>query len=546
MPLRVGLAQINTTVGDMRANVDTIAHMIGSAKNENVDLVVFPEMCICGYPPEDLLCKPKFLNDNEAYLQSLASQTNGITTIVGLAEGIPTQCYNTAAVLENGQVKAVYRKGVLPNYGVFDEKRYFTPGQKPVIIEKKQLRIAITICEDIWNLEWLDTFFREQQIDLIVNISASPFNAGKDQQRQAILADCSLHFNCPVAYCNLVGGQDELVFDGRSMIVNTKGNVILQAKEFCEDLLIADFHDKDSKCITIKPVGSPCHLGDPLDEIDEIYQALVLGTRDYVRKNGFSKVVIGLSGGIDSALVAAIAVQALGKENVVGVTMPSKFNTNETRCDAEKLAENLGIEFHNVHIAETLDAFSKTLENITGWDEDGLAYENLQARIRGTILMSYSNQFGWLVLTTGNKSETAVGYSTLYGDTAGGFAVIKDVPKTLIYKLCRSINDKSGSEVIPETTITRPPSAELRPDQKDSDSLPDYDVLDSILKNYIELDHSAAELIEAGFDEDTLRQVIRLVDRNEYKRRQSPPGIKITPRAFGKDRRMPITNRYNP
>jgi len=546
MPLRVGLAQINTTVGDMRANVDTIAHMIGSAKNENVDLVIFPEMCICGYPPEDLLCKPKFLNDNEAYLQSLASQTNGITTIVGLAEGIPTQCYNTAAVLENGQVKAVYRKGVLPNYGVFDEKRYFTPGQKPVIIEKKQLRIAITICEDIWNLEWLDTFFREQQIDLIVNISASHFNAGKDQQRQAILADCSHHFNCPVAYCNLVGGQDELVFDGCSMIVNSKGNVILQAKEFCEDLIIADFPDKDRKSTAIKPVSSSCHLGEPLDEIDEIYQALVLGTRDYVRKNGFSKVVIGLSGGIDSALVAAIAVQALGKENVVGITMPSKFNTNETRCDAEKLAENLGIEFHTVPIAETLDAFSKTLENLTGWNEDGLAYENLQARIRGTILMSYSNQFGWMVLTTGNKSETAVGYSTLYGDTAGGFAVIKDVPKTLVYKLCRSINDKSGSEVIPETTITRPPSAELRPDQKDSDSLPDYDVLDSILKNYIELDHSAAELIESGFDEDTVRRVIRLVDRNEYKRRQSPPGIKITPRAFGRDRRMPITNRYNP
>ena len=546
MPLRVGLAQINTTVGDMQANVDNIAHMIGSAKNENVDLVVFPEMCICGYPPEDLLCKPKFLTDNEAYLQSLASQTNGITTIVGLAEGVPTQCYNTAAVLENGQVKAFYRKGVLPNYGVFDEKRYFTPGGKPVIIEKKRLRIAITICEDIWNLEWLDGFFREQQIDLIINISASPFNAGKDQQRQAILADCSRHFNCPVAYCNLVGGQDELVFDGRSMIVNAKGNVILQAKEFCEDLIIADFPDKDSKATIIKPVSSSSHLGEPLDEIDEIYQALVLGTRDYVRKSGFSKVFIGLSGGIDSALVAAIAVQALGKENVVGVTMPSKFNTKETRCDAEKLAENLGIEFHTVPIAETLDVFTKTLENITGWDEDGLAYENLQARIRGTILMSYSNQFGWLVLTTGNKSETAVGYSTLYGDTAGGFAVIKDVPKTLVYKLCRSINEKTGSEVIPETTITRPPSAELRPDQKDSDSLPDYDLLDAILKNYIELDHSANELIEAGFDEDTVRRIIRLVDRNEYKRRQSPPGIKITPRAFGKDRRMPITNRYNP
>jgi len=547
MHLRVGLAQINTTVGDMRANTDAIARMIDAAKAKQVDLVIFPEMCACGYPPEDLLHKPKFLNDNEVALQSLADQMNGITAIVGLAEGSPTQCYNAAAVLEDRQIKATYRKGVLPNYGVFDEKRYFTPGQKPVIIEMDSLQIAITICEDIWNLEWLDSFFREQQqIDLIINISASPFNAGKNQQRQEMLADCSRHFNCPVAYCNLVGGQDELVFDGRSMIVDAEGNVVLQAKEFCEDLIIADLADKNSKSAAIKPVSSSCHLDEPLDKIDEIYQALVLGTRDYVRKNGFSKVVIGLSGGIDSALVAAIAVEALGKENVVGITMPSRFNTSETQSDAQILADNLGIEFHTVPIADALDSFSIMLGNIDRWDEKGLAYENLQARIRGTILMSYSNQFGWMVLTTGNKSETAVGYSTLYGDTAGGFAVIKDVPKTLVYKLCRRINEQAGTVIIPETTITRPPSAELRPDQKDSDSLPDYDLLDAILKNYIELDHSVDELIRAGFDENVVRRVVGLVDRNEYKRRQSPPGIKITPRAFGKDRRMPITNRYNP
>ena len=543
MPLRIGLAQINTTVGDMRANVDTITRIIGSAKDENVDLVVFPEMCICGYPPEDLLHKPKFLNDNETALQQLAAETDGITAIVGLAQGIPTQCYNVAAILENGQVQAAYQKGVLPNYGVFDEKRYFTPGQTPVIIEKDGLRIAITICEDIWNLEWLDSFFREQH-DLIINISASPFNAWKNQKRQAILADCSRHFNCPVVYCNLVGGQDELVFDGRSMIVDAGGNVVLQATEFCEDLCIADFEIRDDKVTAINPISPSCHLDEPLDEIDEIYQALVLGTRDYVRKNGFSKVVIGLSGGIDSALVAAISVKALGKENVIGITMPSRFNTSETQSDAQVLAENLGIKFHTVPIADALDSFSMTLGNIDGWNESGLAYENLQARIRGTMLMSYSNQFGWLVLTTGNKSETAVGYSTLYGDTAGGFAVIKDVPKTRVYKLCRRINEQG--EIIPETTITRPPSAELRPDQKDSDSLPGYDLLDSILKNYIELNHSVDELIEAGFEEATVRQIIALVDRNEYKRRQSPPGVKITPRAFGKDRRMPITNRYTP
>ncbi len=544
MALRVGLAQINTTVGDIAGNMDTITRMIRSARKKGVDLVVFPEMCICGYPPEDLLHKPKFLSDNEAALKSLAAETNGITAIVGLAQGVPMECYNAAAVLENGRVKATCQKGILPNYGVFDEKRYFTPGQTPVIIEKGGLRIALTICEDIWDLQWLDRFFKEQQIDLIINISASPFNAGKNQQRQVILSRCSRHFDCPVVYCNLVGGQDELVFDGRSMIVDAGGSVVLQATEFCEDLCIADLEIQDGKTSAITPAGSSCHLDTPIDEVDGIYQALVLGTRDYVRKNGFSKVVIGLSGGIDSALVAAIAVEALGKENVIGITMPSRFNTTETQSDAQILAENLDIEFHTVPISDTLDAFSKTLGHIDGWDENGLAYENLQARIRGIILMSYSNQFGWLVLTTGNKSETAVGYSTLYGDTAGGFAVIKDVPKTRVYKLCRRINEQG--EIIPETTITRPPSAELRPDQKDSDSLPDYDLLDAILKNYVEQDHSADELIEAGFDENTVRRIIGLVDRNEYKRRQSPPGIKITPRAFGKDRRMPITNRYNP
>jgi NAD+ synthase (glutamine-hydrolysing) len=364
------------------------------------------------------------------------------------------------------------------------------------------------------------------------------------QQRQQVLADCARHFNCAVAYCNLVGGQDELVFDGRSMIVGPDGNVITQAKEFDEDVCVVDI-EKDGNVLKITPV-SESHVSEHHTEVFEVHQALVLGTRDYVRKNGFSKVAIGLSGGIDSALVAAIATKALGAENVIGITMPSRFNTDETRSDAEKLAAHLGIEFHTVPIADTLDAFSRSLDEIDGWDEKGLAYENLQARIRGTILMSYSNQFGWLILTTGNKSETAVGYSTLYGDTCGGFAVIKDVPKTLVYRLCEFINQQAGQEIIPETTITRPPSAELRPDQKDSDSLPDYDLLDAILKQYVELDHSAADIIDAGFPADQVRRVIRLVDRNEYKRRQSPPGIKITPRAFGKDRRMPITNRYNP
>lgn len=548
MPLRFGLAQFNATVGDMRGNAASVSRMIDSAKKDRVDVIVFPELCICGYPPEDLLHKPKFLEDNKATLQGISDQTEAITAIIGLAQGDINQCYNSAAVVQNGQIHSFYQKGLLPNYSVFDEKRYFTPGQTPVILEKDGLHIAITICEDIWDTDWLDQFLdgQKHELDLLVNLSASPFNSGKILERQDILARCGRHFNCAVAYCNLVGGQDELVFDGRSMIVNSQGKVVSQAKEFEEDLCVVDLKKNANGQLEITPVSPSYYSSESLDTIYEVHQALMLGTRDYVHKNGFSKVVIGLSGGIDSALVAALAVKALGKENVIGLSMPSRFNAAETRSDAEKLAENLGIEFHTVPIAETLDAFSKTLGLLDGWDEDGLAYENLQARIRGTILMSYSNQYGWLVLTTGNKSETAVGYSTLYGDTAGGFAVIKDVPKTLVYKLCQHINQKASNEIIPETIITRPPSAELRPDQKDSDSLPDYDILDGILKNYIELDHSIEELIQAGFNEEQVCHVIRLVDRNEYKRRQSPPGIKITPRAFGKDRRMPITNRYNP
>lgn len=546
MTVRLGLAQINAIVGDMRANAESVTRMLRSSKEQQVDFLIFPELCLCGYPPEDLLHKPKFAVDNDVCLEGLQPQTDGITMVAGFAHADAGHCYNAAAIVSDGKLEAIYQKGQLPNYGVFDEKRYFSSGHTPVIYEQDGIRIAITICEDIWDLKWLDTFLdgHKDGLDLIVNLSASPFHAGKAQQRQIVLSDCAKHFNCAVAYCNLVGGQDELVFDGRSMIVDAAGKVVTQAREFAEDICVVDL-EKRGDSLNITPVG-PSHALEQHDEVFEVHQALVLGTRDYVRKNGFSKVAIGLSGGIDSALVAAIAVEALGKENVVGLTMPSRFNTAETRGDAEQLADNLGAAFHTVPIAETLEAFSETLGTIDGWDEKGLAYENLQARIRGTMLMSYSNQFGWLILTTGNKSETAVGYSTLYGDTAGGFAVIKDVPKTLVYRLCRFINQQAGREIIPETTITRPPSAELRPDQKDSDSLPDYDLLDAILKNYVELDHSAQELIDAGFPEEDVRRVIRLVDRNEYKRRQSPPGIKITPRAFGKDRRMPITNRYNP
>ena len=542
MSLRLGLAQINVTVGDIQGNVDRINQCLKLAVEQQVDLLVFPEMSVCGYPPEDLLHKPAFLADCEQALAQIGSNVEHLTTVIGVPEGKPEKCFNTAAIFSQNTVQQVYRKMLLPNYGVFDERRYFTPGERPVVFETNGLRIVVTICEDIWDLKWLDGFLKGCDFDMIINLSASPFNAGKFDQRRQILIDCACHFQRPVAYCNLVGGQDELVFDGRSMILDAQGQVVLQAKEFEEELCIADL-DAQQTPVTITPV-TPSHA--PLDELDEIYRALVLGTRDYVRKCGFSKVVIGLSGGIDSALVAAIAVAALGADNVVGITMPSRFNTTETRSDAQTMAENLGVEFHTIPIADTLDAFSQTLAGVDGWNEKGLAYENLQARIRGTILMSYSNQFGWLVLTTGNKSETAVGYSTLYGDTAGGFAVIKDVPKIIVYRLCQRINQMSGSEKIPQSIITRPPSAELRPDQKDTDSLPEYEILDAILKNYVELDHSARELIESGFDEVAVHRIVGMVDRNEYKRRQCPPGIKITPRAFGKDRRMPIVNRYNP
>jgi len=541
--VRVALGQFNAVVGDLAGNAERMREIYARAVRFDVDLLAFPELAVCGYAPEDLVHKKHFLEDNARTLDKLAADCPAKTTVVGFAESYQRHSYTSAAVLQGGRISKIYRKASLPNYGVFDERRYFQPGAEPLVVNLKGLDIAVTICFDIWNVKWLSSFLKGTgQIQMILNSSASPFHVGKIRKREETVSRCAKEFGCAVAYCNLVGGQDELIFDGRSMFADSTGRIVAKAKAFDEDLLIADVIPAIDGTVQIQPLHPAAP--QPADVLDEVYQALVLGTKDYAGKNGFRKVLLGLSGGIDSSVTAAIAVAALGAENVVGITMPSKFNSPETISDAAKLAKHLGIEFHTVPIEPMLSQFHRSLQAVAGWNNDGIAYENLQARIRGCILMSLSNQFGSLVLTTGNKSETAVGYTTLYGDTAGGFAVIKDVPKTLVYKLAERINRISGREIIPADVLSRPPSAELKPDQKDSDSLPDYDLLDKILKGYVEEDKSVQQLVESGLPEDIVLHVIRMVDKNEYKRRLSPPGVRITPKAFGKDRRLPITNRY--
>jgi NAD+ synthase (glutamine-hydrolysing) len=541
--VRVALGQFNAVVGDLAGNAEKMRRLYAEAVQADVDFLAFPELAICGYPPEDLLHKPHFLKDCLRAVGKLAADCPDKTIVVGFAEDDGKNCYNSAAVLQGGGISHIYRKSLLPNYGVFDERRYFQSGAEPLRISVKDLAVTVTICFDIWNIEWLSDFLSDVgRVQMILNISASPFHTGKIKAREETISRCARQFHCAVAYCNLVGGQDELIFDGRSMFFDSDGILAAQAKAFDEDLLIADVTPAGGDAVKVKPTQPA--VAQPTDLIDEIYQALVLGTRDYAHKNGFKKVLLGLSGGVDSSLTAAIAAAALGAENVVGVSMPSQFNSSETISDAGTLAKNLGIEFHTIPIGPILSQFHQSLQTIEGWGDEGIAYENLQARIRGCILMSLSNRFGSLVLTTGNKSETAVGYTTLYGDTAGGFGVIKDVPKTTVYELAERINEMAGRPVIPDDVLTRAPSAELRPNQKDSDSLPQYELLDRILKGYVEEDKSVVQLAEQGLPKDVINAVIRLVDRNEYKRRLSPPGIKITPKAFGKDRRLPITNRY--
>lgn len=560
------MAQVNPVVGDFAANVGLIEDFLQQARQQGADLAVFPELCVCGYPPEDLLHKPRFLEDTRQALGLAARAAQGLTAVVGYAEAHEGLVYNSAAVLHQGHILGSYRKMELPNYGVFDEKRYFTPGPGGLLLDLGPTRLLICICEDIWvpgnHTEHCAGAYRAQ---VTINISASPFHAGKLVERRQIVEGFARRTGSLVCYANLVGGQDELVFDGGSLVIDARGEVLAQGRRFHEDLVVCDLElpagpDRPSVqapdgLLSLpaparpRPASAPPAsrgLAAEPGPASEVYQALVLGTGDYVRKNGFQKVVLGLSGGVDSSLVAAIAVEALGPDNVLGVTMPSQFTSRETRSDAEILAANLGIRLITVPIQAILAVYLSELEEAFGPGPRGVEVENLQARIRGNILMGLSNRFGWLVLTTGNKSETAVGYCTLYGDMAGGFAVIKDVPKTLVYQVAEHLNAAAARELIPQSVLTRPPSAELRPDQKDEDSLPPYAVLDPILTAYVEQDLVMDEIAALGHDPQVVREIVRLVDLNEYKRRQAPPGVKITPKAFGRDRRLPITNHYRP
>ena len=559
---RLAMSQINLTVGDLDGNARKILQGIDEARSLRADLVAFPELAITGYPPEDLLFKSQFIEDNLATMRRVAAASTGIAVVVGFADA-DTDLYNAAAVAIDGEVVGVYRKLLLPNYGVFDEMRYFKAGSACPVYVINGTAVGFNVCEDIWSTDGPTATQRSAGAEVIVNINGSPFHAGKRAIREEMLATRASENGLFVAYLNLVGGQDELVFDGASMIFDPAGKMIARAGQFREEMLVTDLDVEAASRSgdgsgaaelvpvskysgdTSRPPLSP-RLAAPYDEVGEVYAALVLGTADYVRKCAFDKVLIALSGGIDSSLVATVAVDALGSENVVGVAMPSRYSSEGSIIDARELAENMRIELREISIEDAFSAYLDSLETHFAGTEPGLAEENLQSRIRGTLIMALSNKHGWLVLTTGNKSELATGYATLYGDMSGGFAVIKDVPKTLVYKLAEYRNSLDSKPVIPQSVLDKPPSAELRPDQRDQDSLPPYEVLDPILKAYVEDDRAFDEIVGMGFEPDTVRLVVGLVDRSEYKRRQAPPGVKITPRNFGRDRRMPIANRYRP
>jgi len=568
------MAQINATVGDFAGNTQKILEAITEARPLSADILTFPELAICGYPPEDLLFKPQFIEENLRSLEKVIDSSSGITLVVGFVD-VKEDIYNAAAIIHDGKLVGVYHKIYLPNYGVFDENRYFRAGNECPIYVIGGVGIGINICEDMWYEAGPTTAQAYSGAEVIINISASPYYFGRGNFRERMLATRASDNVIIVAYNTMVGGQDELIFDGGSMILDEKGRLIARGKQFEEDLVVADLDIEevfrarlqDSRWRKSVPILDgkgwhqtkiavsevpPSAKKSPLPQRQlqvrslpgEVYDALVLGTHDYILKNGFTKVLIGISGGLDSSLVSAIAVDALGSPNVVGVTMPSRYSSQASISDAELLAQNLGIKLLNIPIEKAFQAYLEMLDNTFEGTEPDITEENLQARIRGNILMALSNKFGWLVLTTGNKSEMATGYATLYGDMAGGFAVIKDVPKTMAYELAGYRNSVANQEIIPSSIIEKPPSAELKPDQKDTDTLPSYELLDQVLAAYVEEDKSVEQIVAMGFDEDVVKEAARLVDRSEYKRRQAPPGIKITPRAFGRDRRLPITNRF--
>jgi len=571
--LRVALAQINSTVGDLAGNSKRISHYIKKARGHGADIIAFPELALTGYPPEDLILKPQFISDNVNELKKIAVRTTGITVITGFVDAEKNSLYNAAAVIADGRIADIYHKIFLPNYGVFDEHRYFKAGKRFPVYHIAGAKIGINICEDIWHREGPARAQALAGAEVIININASPYEMGKPAVRERIVKERSSENGVMIAYLNAVGGQDELVFDGFSMVYDHEGRMIARGKQFEEELMVLDLdleglrkfrkgRGKSSAMLSARAADAVKKITVPATEYperkklrgpalepvpeseEEVYKALVLGTADYVKKNGFKGVVIGLSGGIDSSLVATIAADAIGSENVAGLFMPSKYTSQASREDAFGLAGNLGISIRELPIDDILGGYLRMLSGAFKGRQEDATEENLQARIRGNLLMAFSNKFGWLVLTTGNKSEMSVGYATLYGDMAGGFAVIKDVSKTFVYAVSKWRNSVGDRAVIPDRVLWREPTAELKFDQKDSDTLPPYPVLDPILEAYVEDELSFEEILKMGCDPECARKVIGMVDRSEYKRRQSPPGIKITSRAFGRDRRFPITNRY--
>ncbi|MGI9658378.1 MAG: NAD+ synthase [Gaiellaceae bacterium] len=569
--MRVALAQLNSTVGDIDGNAARIVELIDAARTQHADVVLFPELAITGYPPEDLLLRPAFVKSAREQLDVIAAECTGISALVGFPE-LDRDLFNACAVCANGEISAVYRKRYLPNYGVFDEHRYFQGGRELITLRLGESLVGPTVCEDIWQPGPPATDLALAGANVIANISASPFHIGKGVEREQMLATRARDNACWVVFVNAVGGQDELVFDGHSLVLDEEGEIVARAPSFEEALLVVDIDSSGTVSQRLRetrrrglvrerggpPDATLVELAVPaeqhqaahpdpaplLDELEEMRQALLLGLTDYVRKNGFKEVLLGISGGIDSALTAALAVEALGADRVVLVSMPSRYSSAETQSDAQRVAESLGARFLELPIEPAIEVFGEILAEPFRGTDPGVAEENIQARVRGNLLMALSNKFGWLLLATGNKSEYSVGYATLYGDMAGGFALIKDVYKTDVFRLARHLNERAGRELIPVSTIERAPSAELRAEQRDADSLPPYEQLDAVLEEYVELDRSREELLSDGFDEAVVDRAITLTDRAEYKRRQAPPGVKLRPKAFGRDRRVPITNAW--